>query len=290
MKKVINDKPTFAELTALPPAELFALGSAIPKYNKAIVKAEETFENSLHVSAKTVAALKRLYTEQQNAKLIAPDLAFSSKKANKAGFFQQNCKGELPGRVDALSALFNQLVLTLDANGKPLLAEEFFDGAKVDWLEKANAIVSAAAKKHGDPAWKGCDDVLDTINALSGKPFLIGETAATLKEIRKRQKDTEAKTGAGEGAEGEDAENAKSKETVPLTLEVAVAFIKAQFSAAADVPKDRQVELCVALYEMNDAWGNNDMTENRHNELDNQIRHAREHGINPQIEVVTTHN
>lgn len=275
-----NETTTFAELAALKPADLFAQGATIPKYNKAIARAQDTFKNSLHVSAKIVAALKRLYTAQQNAKGVSPDLPFSSKKANKIGFFEQNCKGELPPRVEAIAALFNQLVLTMDGNGKPFLAEEFFDNAKIDWLEKANAIISAAIKEHSETdlsallakSEAGANDVLDTINALSGKPFQIGDTAGTLKEIRKRQKGTLAASGA-------------EPETQPLSLMVAVTFIKAQFTAAADASRERQIELALALFEMEDAWANNDMTENRRHELDQQIQHARENGISPQIEI-----
>ena len=171
--------------------------------------------------------------------------------------------------MEALASLFNALVET------GLLKEEHFDSAKVDWLEKANAIISAAQKKHGED-WKGCDDVLDVINALSTP----GDALATLKEIRERQKaETGEKGEPGETAEGE------SRESAPLTLGVAVEFIKALFANAASAPRDRQIELCAALFEVNDAWAENDLTENRRNELDKQVQEARENGIAPGIQI-----
>ncbi len=79
--------------------------------------------------------------------------------------------------------MFNALVPTLDASGKPLPSKEHFDGAAVDWLETANAIVKAAMKEHGD-AWKTCDDVLDLVNTLS-QP---GDALKRIKEIREGRK------------------------------------------------------------------------------------------------------
>jgi hypothetical protein len=275
---------TFAELESLAPADLYAQGATIPKQNKAISKAQETFVGSLHVYAKVVAALKRLYIKLQNEKAISGDLPFSSSKKEKVGFFEQNCKGELPGRVESLAGLFNSLVLTLDGNGKPLLAEEFFDACKLDWLEKANAIVNQAMKEHSDPDWKTCDDVLDTINALSGKPHLLGDTAGSLKEIREGMKKN-AKTGDGE--ESEDGETAQANDTsvAKLTLDVATAHICALFMDAGNQPKEKQAALCAALFKINDAWANNDVSEHRRAELDKQVQFAMDNNMDPAIEV-----
>jgi hypothetical protein len=44
--------------------------------------------------------------------------------------------------------------------------------------------------------------------------------------------------------------------------------------SASEAEGNRQVELCTALNEKNDAWGNNDLTENRRNYLDKQVMAA----------------
>jgi hypothetical protein len=259
MKKV-ETKLTFEALTQLAPADLYAEAKLTVKLNKAIGTAREKFTETLQQSAKIVAAMKRLYTEMVNTKAIPADTTFKK-------YFESNAGGVCPPRVEALASLFNALVET------KLVTEEIFDGAAVDWLEKSNAIVSHARKTHGD-AWKGIDDVLDVVNALS-KP---GDARAKLKAIRERQKAAENPAGeqTGEGV----------KESAPLTLGVAVEFVKALFASASESDKNRQVELCAALYEINDAWANNDLTENRRNDLDKQVMAAQEAGINPTIEIV----
>lgn len=274
---------SFTELESLSPADLFAEGASIPRTDKAVEKAKQAQISNLHKFGKVVAALKRLHIRQIYEKQISPGLPFSSKKKDKPGFFELNCKGSLPPRVEAIAALFNTLCLTNDANGKPLLPESFYDAAKVDWLEKANAILSRAMKdagesdlvklmaKGGEPA----DAVLDTINALAGKPFKPGDTAGTLKEIKARQ------TGKAE----DETEDGEESHAVPLTLGRAVEFIKAAFAAAATASKDSQVELCVALYEIEEAWAQNDLTENRRNDLDKQVQAAMASGIAPTIQI-----
>lgn len=266
-------------LFVLPPEQLFEQGALIPKSEAAIQKAKDTQVKNLKRDAKVVAALKRHYTAEQNAGRISGDMPFSSKKKDELGFFEMNCKGTLPGRVEALAALLNRLVLTNGADGKPLLDEKFFDSAKTDWLEKANAILSHAMDEHGDPAWKTCDDVVHVINALSGQPFNLGDTKGTLEEIRESQKE-KAGTNAGDGTE-----TAPKGETTPLTLGIALEFIKAAFAEAGAAPKDRQVELCAALFEINDAWANNDLTDSRREALDNQVIAAQEAGIAPTIKI-----
>jgi hypothetical protein len=253
-------KLTFAALTQLAPADLYAEAKLTVKLNKAIGTAREKFTDTLQYSAKIVAAMKRRYTEMVNTKAIPADTTFKK-------YFESNAGGLCPGRVEALASLFNALVET------KLVTEEIFDGAAVDWLEKSNAIVSHARKTHGD-AWKGSDDVLDVVNALS-KP---GDARAKLKAIRERQK-------AAENPAVETGEGNAPKESAPLTLGVAVEFIKALFAAASDAEKDRQVELCAALFGMNDAWANNDLSENRRNELDKQAGDAMEAGIDPTIKI-----
>ena len=255
----IETKLTFVELTKLKAGELYAFAKDCVKLTKAVTTAKDKFTENLKFSGKVVAAMKRRYTEMVNSKGIPADTSFKK-------YFEQNAGGVCPARVETLASLFNALVET------GLLKEAHFDSAAVDWLEKANAIISAARKTHGDE-WKGCDDVLDTINALSTP----GDALKTLKDIRKRQKESE-KPVAGDGT--------AAVETTPLTLGVAVEFIKAAFGAAAAANKDRQVELCNALFEMNDAWANNDLTNNRREALDKQVMEAKDAGIDAGIEII----
>jgi hypothetical protein len=182
-KPETKKKLTFAELAALKIADLAGYLKKIVRVDEAITKAKDAFTSTLQFNGKVVAALKRAYVDRLNKRDIPPDTTFKK-------YFEQNAGGNLPSRVESLAALFNALVLTLDANGKPLLSEECYDNAAVDWLEKSNAIVKDAMKRHGD-AWKTCDDVLDVVNALS-KP---GDALKKLKEIRARQKGTGAETG-----------------------------------------------------------------------------------------------
>ena len=258
MAKAIEKKLTFTELTALKAGELYAFAKDTVKLTKAVTTAKDRFTENLKFSGKVVAAMKRRYTEMVNSKGIPADTSFKK-------YFEQNAGGVCPARVETLASLFNALVET------NLLKEEHFDSAAVDWLEKANAIISAARKTHGDD-WKGCDDVLDTINALSTP----GDALKTLKEIRKRQK---AGENAGEGTGEGNAESA------PLTLGVAVEFIKALFANAGAQNEDRQVELCAAVFELNDAWANNNLTDTRRNELDAQVQEAQDAGIDTGIKI-----
>jgi hypothetical protein len=256
-------KLTFTELVSLAPADLFEQAQGVSSMDKAIKTANDRFKKNLKFSAKVVAAMKRLYTSKVNSRDIPADTSFKE-------YFKQNAGGTVPARIEALAALFNSLVET------NLLKESNYDAAAVDWLEKANAIIAAARKLHGDK-WKTCDEVLDVINALSNP----GDALTELKEIRKRQTDAEA-IAEGKTAAGDET---KPRETTPLTLDVAVAFITASFSAAGLVPKDRQAQLCAALFKVNDAWANNDLTENRRNELDKQVGYNLEHNLDPAMEV-----
>ena len=115
-------------------------------------------------------------------KIIAADTAFRK-------FFADNCGGELPGRLETLAAFFNTMCLVEDGNGKPLLAETCYDAASVNSLEIANKVVSRAKELHRDN-WRGCDDTLDVINALSTP----GDATTKLKEIRKLLDDYEKGT------------------------------------------------------------------------------------------------
>jgi hypothetical protein len=261
MKAKTESKLTFEKLVALKPGELYAYAKDTIKLTKAVSTAKDKFTENLKFSAKVVAAMKRKYTEMVNTKGIPADTSFKK-------FFDQNAGGVCPPRVEALASLFNALVET------GLLKEEHFDCAAVDWLEKANAIVSAARKKHGDD-WKGCDDVLDVVNALSTP----GDALKVLKDIRKRQKDEET---GGKTADG----SGNAAEASPLTMELAAAYIMAQFAAAGGAKPDRQVELCDWLFKINESWSNNNLSEKRRNELDKIIGDAAENGVAPGLEVI----
>src|ERR1043166_1543741 len=134
-------KLTFAELASLPIGDLATHLKKIVCGDKDIEKARDAFSAALQFNAKCVAALKRAYVERLNKREIPPDTTFKK-------YFEQNAGGALPGRVEAVAGLFNALVLTPDASGKPLFSEEHFDGAAGDWLEKAHAIVKATMKEH----------------------------------------------------------------------------------------------------------------------------------------------
>jgi len=263
----IEQKLTFTELTQLDAADLFAEAKGISKLSKAVSTATDKFKENLKFSAKVVAAMKRHYTAQVTKREIPADTAFKK-------YFEQHAGGVVPGRVEALAALFNSLVET------GLLKEEHYDCAATDWLEKANAIVAAARDIHKDD-WKTCDDVLDVINALS-KP---GDALKVLKDIRQRQKDA-ADLAAGKAVAGE-GDDATAKERAVLTLEVAVAFVKMHLSQAAAATKARQLELLTSMYEMNDAWDQSDLSENAKELLDKDVTAQRNLGVAPGLKVIT---
>ncbi|PWU21756.1 MAG: hypothetical protein C5B50_00960 [Verrucomicrobia bacterium] len=258
-------KLTFAELIAMPIGDLATHLKKIVSVNAAVEKAKDAFSASLQFSAKCVAALKRAYVDRLNKKEIPPDTTFKK-------YFEQNASGTLPGRVEALASLFNALVLTVDVNGKPLLSEEFFDAAAVDWLEKANAIIKSAQKTHGD-AWKTCDDVLDTINALS-KP---GDALKKIKEIRERQK----------GKKGEGDETVDATSVAPLTNGRAIQFLIAAVKNAKALSEKDAYELYCGTFLIMDTWADSGLSDETLNAWMSKYDKARKHGVNPTIEVVT---
>ncbi|MGN6643389.1 MAG: hypothetical protein ACTHKU_10375 [Verrucomicrobiota bacterium] len=270
-KPADDTKLTFADLEAMDTATQIEYSKTIVSTNKAVEKAKTKFTEKLQFYAKVVAALKRSYTTALNARQVPPDTSFKK-------YFEQNAGGALPGRVEALASVFNSLVLTLDSNGKPLLSEENFDLAAVDWLEKANAFVAAAQKKHGDN-WKTCDEVLDTINALS-KP---GEAGKKLKEIRERQK-VEAEPGEpGEpGEAGDGDENIEKVQAVPLTVGRCVEFLKAAILGASGMPEESARVLFCDVCVLADSWEKSGIAEHK------LLAWAKQHvqGVAPQIQVV----
>lgn len=249
---------TFAALTAMAAADLFKLASENVKVSKAVDTAKDKFVDALKPFSKVVAAMKRLYTERVETRSIT---AVSFKK-----FWKDNAGGGVPGRAESLAGLFNTLVLTLDGNGRPLLPEEYYDDAKVAWLEQANAIVNAARKAYGDN-WKGCDDVLDTINALS-KP---GDAAEKLAEIRKRQKGEKESDGADTSA-------------VAITPALAAQYLIAAIKEAAQKTPEEQYVLCCHFYDVENAWAA--LPEALTSALDKKYAKALEAGVAPHLEIV----
>lgn len=252
---------TFADLTALPVGDPATYLKRIVSVDEAVTKAKTVFTQSLQFHAKCVAALKRAYVDRLNKREIPPDTTFKA-------YFEQNAGGPLPGRVEALASLFNALVLTVDANGKPLLSEENFDAAAVDWLEKANAIVKTAMKEKGD-AWKTSDEVLDLVNALS-KP---GDAHKKIKDIRKRQKGTET---------AEDGETT----AVALTVGRAIEFLKAAIQDAKKLPEKDGYELFCDTVALSDTWAESGLPDPTLNTWMAKYDKAAQKGLNPKIELI----
>ena len=257
-KKPETPKLTFADLTQKPAGELAPFLVDTVKTFGTIETAKEKFTGMLQFSAKVVAAFERLYTERLNKRDIPANTAFKE-------YLKQNAGGEVPGRVLALANLFNTLVLTLK-NGVALLSEEFFDAAKVDWLEKANAIIAAARKEHGDN-WMTSADVQDVVTALS-KP---GDAGKTLKSIRKRQK-------------GEQDDAGESAESAPvLTVGRAVEFLIASIKNAGKMPESDAADMFAATNQIVDTWSESGIAEDTLNRWSNNIAN----GVAPSIEVLT---
>jgi hypothetical protein len=214
----------------------------------------------LQFTAKVVAAFRRIYMERLRTHDILAKTDFKE-------YLKQNAGGEVPGRVLALSSLFDTLVVTL-VNGKSMLSEDFFDSAKVDWLEKANAIIAAERKAHPDN-WKTSDNVLDVINALS-KP---GDAGKTLKEVRKRQK--------GEPTNpneiGETAEAAQ-----PLTVGRAVEYLIAAIKNAGKMPASEAADLFEATVRVNDAWAESGVADDDLNRWSKNIAN----GVAVNLEII----
>lgn len=251
----------YAAMIALAPADLFKrLGEKV-KVHDNLEKAKTRIVENLKEFAKEIAALKTLYTSRIEKHEIPGDTAFKK-------YFKDNVGGELPARGEALASLFNALVLTLDAQGKPLLLEENFDAAAVDWLEKASAIVNAARKKHGEN-WKTSDEVLDTINALS-KP---GDALKALKDIRAAQK--------GDKPEGEKGNEGTIRTITPA---LAAEYLKQAIAEAATKPEDEQYALCCILFELNDAWSA--LPDKLTRKLAARYAKAQKAGVAPHVEVV----
>jgi len=255
-------KPLFAVIDLLPSADLFKLASAPVQLNANITESRETERRERKFNSKVVAAMKRRYVARLNAREIAPDTTF-------AKYYEQNAGGKCPGRVQSLAGLFNNLVLTEGADQLPLLTEGTYDGAMLDWLEKANAIVNAAIKVNGEN-WKSCDDVTKTIAALTGPPDNVVET---LDAIRARQK--------GETPEAATVEAVTL--TVGRAVEFLLAYIKNDAKAATELEAATLFAGCV---ELGNAWGDSGVSEDLMNKWNSNI----DNGIAPEMNVETAPN
>jgi hypothetical protein len=202
-------KLSIAEFTAMKLADLTTFVKSAVELAENIKTARETEKNGRKENAKAVADLKRRYAHGKDEGTVPADWTFAS-------YFEKVIGGKCPGRLQSLASLFNSLVMLDGPDGKPLLTETVYDDAALDWLEKANAIISAAQKQHGEQ-WKTSPDVQACIAALS-KP---GDAAEVLDQIRKRQK--------GEAAPAESAAAA------PLTAEMAVEFLIGFYTEQAKV-------------------------------------------------------
>ena len=198
-----------ADISALSTVEIAKFGKQIVKLDKDIAKSRETERDERKVNAKFMADFQRRHNLDIREERIPADMSF-------AKYFERETGGKPPGRVQSLGRLFNSLVMMNGADGKPLLTETVYDGAMLDWLEKANAIIKTAIKDNGEQ-WKTCKPVVETIAALNGK---ADGMVARLDAIRKEQNAT--------GETGEVAETA-----VTLTAERAVEFLIAFYADTA---------------------------------------------------------
>lgn len=250
-------KLTFEEIQKLSPAERYKLMQEGVKLGKKVVETRDTLKKVTPWYAKLVAALKRDYASFKDAKSIAADLTFKV-------FFAQNCGGELPGRLETLASFFNTMCLVEDGKGNPLLSEANYDAASVNSLEIANKCINNAKEKHGDQ-WRGCDDTLDVINALSTP----GDATAKLKEIRKRQNGAKEKTGD---------ENA-----AVLTPESAIEFLVAWIKSAGDKPEEKTAAIYAGTLKIGDAWAESGIGDDTLNRWTENIQK----GVAPHIQIKT---
>lgn len=171
-KKTETVQPKWAELVKLAgasPADLFNFAKASVKQAAAIETAQAEFTGAIQFHAKVVAALKIAHRADVDARRISPSTSFKD-------YFKGNCGGELPGRVEAVANVFNELVETGN------LTEESFDSAAVDWLEKASAVINHARKEN--PAGYLASDAVQKVCKAIGSP---GDALKTIKAVRKEQ-------------------------------------------------------------------------------------------------------
>ena len=250
-------KLTFAEIQALSPAERFAFMADGVKLGKKVEETRDTYKKVTPWYAKLVAALKRDHARFKDEKSIPADQTFKQ-------FYAKNCGGELPGRLETLAAFFNSMCLVEDGKGNPLLSETYYDAASVNSLEIANKCINHAKEKQGDN-WRGCDDTLDVINALSTP----GDATAKLKEIRKRQNGEKEKSGD---------ENA-----AVLTPEHAIEFLVAWIKTAGEKPEEKSAAIFAGTLKISDAWAESGLSDDTLNRWATNIGNE----VAPHLNVVT---
>jgi len=257
-----DQKLTYAEILALTVAERYALMADGVKLGKKVAETRDNFRAVTPNFAKVVAALKRDHRKMLDDKLIAPDLTFKD-------FFAQNCGGALPGRLETVAAFFNSMCLVDDANGKPLLAEDCYDVASVNSLEIANKCINhaKAVAQEQKRDWRGDNDTLDVINALS-KP---GDATKKLKEIRKRQNPEKSET-----------EKTGDENAAVLTPEHAAEFLLAWIKSAGDKAEEKSAAIFALTVKLGDAWAESGIDNETLNRWDTNIQH----GVAPHLQIV----
>ena len=167
--KTVKPQPKWAELLTTAPADLFTLAKAGVKLATALESAKAEFTGSVQFQAKVVAALKVAHRQAVDTRAISPSTSFKD-------YFKGNCGGDLPGRIEAVANVWNELVETGN------LTEDAFDAAAVDWLEKTSAILNAE-KKANPQGYLASENVRKACEAMS-KP---GDALKAIKEIRAAQ-------------------------------------------------------------------------------------------------------
>lgn len=223
-KPVEKVQPKWAELTKLAasaPAELFTFAKASVKQAVAIETAQAEFTGQIQFHAKVVAALKIAHRADVDSRRISPSTSFKD-------YFKGNCGGDLPGRVEAVANVFNELVETGN------LTEEAFDAAAVDWLEKASAVVNHARKENAKD-YLASEAVQKVCKAI-GSP---GDALKTIKAVRKEQTDA-AKAAKAPATAPAESSNTFSLGTTDGLLK-GICLIGAELRSFADAKRVHEV-------------------------------------------------
>lgn len=224
-KPVEKPQPKWAELTKLAasaPAELFTFAKAAVKQAVAIETAQAEFTGQIQFHAKCVAALKIAHRADVDARRISPSTSFKD-------YFKANCGGDLPGRVEAVANVFNELVETGN------LTEEAFDAAAVDWLEKASAVINHARKENAKD-YLASEAVQKVCKAI-GSP---GDALKTIKAVRKEQTDAAKAAKAPATAAPAESSNTFSLGTTDGLLK-GICLIGAELRSFADAKRVHEV-------------------------------------------------
>ena len=219
-------KLTFAEITALPRGDRYALfKSTVVKTFAAVNAAKETVVKKLHDAMKLAAALKRDYAAMLVTREIAPD-------TTEKQFFKDMAGGDLPARVKQLATFFNAMCLT---GSEALVPEAILDKHSANTLEKAAPIIEKERKLHGE-GWTKTEITQAVVKALTE----AGEATATLKQIRERQ-------------EAGDKPKAETAGVTPVTT--LVMMLQTRIREATDT--DDGYKLFDACQDLAETWGLN---------------------------------